>query len=376
MRNWSRRRFLSAVRSWLALSLLLLLVAALATLFGDAGTVLFVTSLFILCMMVVALQTFIGNSGIVSFGNLAFFATGAYTTAIVTMPPDVKLTALPALPLHLQQIQLGLIAAVVVGALAAGLLALVTGVFLTRMPSSAMAMATLALLVVVHTTINNWKAVTRGTIGIYGIPRNVTLTNALIGVILVVGVALLYKASPAGLRLQATREDELAARSLGIACSSERLAGWIMGALLMGAGGSFWAQNVLAFGPDTFFFRDTFNMLAMLVIGGQASVTGAVAGTFAVSLLGELLRPLESGLLIGTVQLPRLDGIVHFSVALLILGVLILRPSGLLNGWELTLPRWSTLRRRWSVWRRVEEERLPAPDQGIGLHGVHDDEAG
>ena len=345
MGSWSRRRLGEALRSWLTQSVLLALVAGVAALTGDRNLILLVTSFFILSAMIVALQVFLGNSGIVSFGNLAFFATGAYTAAILTIPPETKAVALPMLPSFLQNIQLGLLPAVLGGAIAAGLLALLTGVVLTRMPANAMAMATLALLVMVHTTINNWEAVTRGTIGIYGIPRNVTLAKALIVLVVTAGLALLYKASPVGLRLLATREDPLAAQSLGIHVGSVRLIGWLLGALLMGAGGSFWAQNVVAFGPDTFFFRDTFNMLAMLVIGGQASVTGAIAGCFIVTAISELLRPLESGLVVGATQLPRLDGVVHFSVALLILFFLIFRPSGLLGGWELTLPGWPQLRK-------------------------------
>ncbi len=346
MGNWSRRRLSEALRSWLAQGIILTLMAGAAALSGNRNLVLLATTFFILCALVIALHVFLGNSGIVSFGNLAFFAAGAYTTAILTIPPETKAVALPLLPPFLQNIQLDLVPAVLAGAIAAGLLALITGVVLTRMPTNAMAMATLALLVMVHTTLNNWKAVTRGTIGIYGVPRNMTLAGALIGLLVIVGIALLYKASPAGLRLMATREDPLAAQSLGVRVGPVRLTGWVMGALLMGAGGSFWAQNVVAFGPDTFYFRDTFNMIAMLVIGGQASVTGTIAGCFIVTLISELLRPLESGLVIGATQLPRLDGVVYFSVALLILVVLVIRPSGLLGSWELTLPSWPWLKRR------------------------------
>lgn len=338
MGRWSQRRLTGAIRSWLGISFLILLLLGVTILLGNENFNLLVTNTLILSTMIVSLQVFIGNSGIVSFGNLAFFATGAYTTAILTIPPKTKATALPLLPTILSNIQLGLLPAVLGGAIAAGILAFVTGIVFTRMKANAMAMATLSLLVMIHTILNNWKAVTRGTIGIYGIPKNVTIWTALLGFIVITGIALLYKALPFGLHLQASREDSLATKSLGIHIGSVRLYGWVLGALLMGAGGSLWAQNVYAFAPGTFFFSNTFNMIAMLIIGGQGSVTGAVTGCFVVTMVGEILRPLESGLLIGTFQLPRLDGVVNFSVALLILIVLIFRPSGLLGNWELSIP--------------------------------------
>jgi len=342
--GWSHRRLADAVRAWLSLSILLALVCGTVPIWGNEYLMDTVTTFLIVSAMVVAWQTFMGNSGIVSFGHVAFFAVGAYLSAILTIPPEIKEVALPSLPPMFQQVQLGSIATVIAAATAGGVVAVAIGLAFTRMEGNAMGIATFALLVMMYSLILNWESVTRGGRGIYAVPCNVTLTSALIALVVVAGVALLFKASPTGLRLQASRDDPLAAQALGVHLMAVRLAGWVLSAIIMAAGGSLWAQTVLAFGPSSFYFRDTFNMLAMLIIGGQASVTGAVAGCALVTVISELFRYPERGMTIGFIQIPELPGLVHLVIALLIMGTLILRPSGLLGSRELTFPAWQWLR--------------------------------
>jgi branched-chain amino acid transport system permease protein len=333
--RWSRQRLTEAARSFVALALCMAAGAVGVQLWGDFSVTRVATDFFIVAGLVVALQVFVGNSGIVSFGHVAFFGTGAYVAALVAIPPPIKATALPDLPGTIQDFEGGLALAVLLGALAALALALVTGLALARMEETAMAMATLALLVMTHTVFANWEEVTRGTIGIFGIPRNVTLWIALGGGIAAAGVALAFKASPLGLALQATRDDPLAARSLGVNVARTRLVAWAMSALLMGGMGALWAKNALAFGPNEFFFAETFTLLSMLVIGGMASVSGAVAGAAVVTVATELLRDVERGLTIGPLSLPELPGAVQLAIALLIMVTLVFRPAGLFGGREL-----------------------------------------
>ncbi|MBW3592070.1 MAG: branched-chain amino acid ABC transporter permease [Actinobacteria bacterium] len=338
MRGWSRHRLTAALGSFLALALFMVAGAVGVDLWGDTSFIRVATNFFIIAGLVVALQVFVGNSGIVSFGHVAFFGTGAYVAALVSIPPAIKATALPELPARIQDLEGGVGLAVLLGAVAAAVFALVTGLALSRMEEAAMAMATLALLVMTHSVFANWEAVTRGTIGIFGVPRNVTLWIAMGAGIGAAGLALAFKASPIGLAVQATRDDPLAARSLGIDVARTRLAAWTMSALLMGGMGALWAENALAFGPNEFFFAETFTLLSMLVIGGMASVTGAVAGAAVVTLVSELLREVERGLTLGPLTLPELPGAVQLAVALLIMVVLIFRPAGLFGGRELSVP--------------------------------------
>ncbi len=342
---WSWRRIKAAFHTWIMMVFFLTFIAVATSIWGDPSIMRLVTDFMILCVMVIALQTFVGNSGIVSFGHVAFFGIGSYTAALLTISPKIKAIALPDLPLVIQQMQLDFTPAIFMGAAVAFLISLVTGLALTRMSEGAMAMATLALLVMMHSIFANWESVTRGTTGLYGIPRNITIFNAWLWVVGAAAVALLFKASSAGLNLQAARDDPLAASALGVRVVRARLYGWTLSAILMGAGGAMWAQNNLAFGPNQFYYVETFALLSMLVIGGLSSVTGAFVGTAVVMVMGELLRGLENGLSIGSwLTLPELPGIAQMTIALMIIIVLILRPQGLMDLNELAdfVSRWRT----------------------------------
>ena len=265
----------------------------------------------------------------VSFGHVAFVGIGAYTAAVLSIPPAIKASMLPALPGFIHQAQFGLWFCAGAGGLMAALAALLTGIPLSRMSEGAMAMATLALLVMAHTVFANWEGVTRGTIGVYGIPRNAGLFNMWLATCMVACLALVFKASPTGLRLQTTRDDPLGARSIGIHVEKARLYGWVASGFLTGVSGALWSQNNLAFGPNQFYYAETFTLLSMLVIGGLGSVSGAITGAAVVTAVSELLRNLENGLSIGSLRIPELPGAGQLAVALLIMLILIVKPDGL-----------------------------------------------
>jgi branched-chain amino acid transport system permease protein len=286
-------------------------------------------------MLVVSLQTFIGNSGIVSFGHVAFMGIGAYTTALLTILSAVKNAQLPDLPSALANANLGLPAAVALSALMALIVAAIFGGAIIRMTESTMAMATLALLVVVHTFFQNATTYTRGALGLAGIPLRTTLGVATASAILFVLVGRLYKESGPGLRLRATREDPLSAASAGTNVVRTRYGVWLLSAAMMGAAGSLWAQSVIAFNANQFYFAITFALLAMLVIGGRTSLTGAVAGAAIVTFLTDTLARVEQGVAIGPWHLPRVTGTVQFVIAFLIIITLILRPEGIFDRWEI-----------------------------------------
>ena len=98
---------------------------------------------------------------------------------------------------------------------------------------------------------------------------------------------------------------------------------WTLSGALMGMGGGLWAQYNIAFGPRQFFFAITFSLLAMLVVGGLGSVSGAVIGAFVVTAVFEIMRRIED-----RIDVP---GITQIVVAHVILLVLYRRPNGLMG---------------------------------------------
>ena len=196
------------------------------------------------------------------------------------------------------------------------MVAAIFGGAIIRMTEATMAMATLALLVVVHTFFQNATTYTRGALGLAGIPVRTTLGVATMAAIGFVLLSRLYKESGPGLRLRASREDPLSAASVGTNVVRARYGVWLLSAAMMGAAGSLWAQSVIAFNANQFYFAITFALLAMLVIGGRTSVTGAVAGAAIITFLTDTLARVEQGVAIGPWELPKITGTVQFVIAL------------------------------------------------------------
>ena len=318
-----------------AIVALVLLAGMLAVRSGDSASAGRTYTVFLVnVMLVVSIQVFIGNSGIVSFGHVAFMGVGAYTTALVAIPEALKAAQMPDLPAWISSLQLGFLPAVVLAAVLASVAAAAFGGGLVRMTESTMAMATLALLVVAHTFFQNATTYTRGGLGLAGIPARTTVGVAVLIAIGFVLVGRLYKESRSGLRLRATREDALSSASVGTNVVGVRYGSWILSGALMGAAGSVWAQNVIAFNANQFYFSITFALLAMLVVGGRSSVTGAVAGAAVITFMTDTLSRVEQGVRIGPWELPRITGTVQFAIALLIIVTLILRPEGIFDRWE------------------------------------------
>jgi branched-chain amino acid transport system permease protein len=328
-------RLRPALWGWALISMLLAVGMFLVRTYGSTSSSRTYVVFLVNVMLVVSLQTFIGNSGIVSFGHVAFMGIGAYMTALVTIIPAIKASVLPELPSTLADANLGLVPAIAVSALAALIVAAIFGGAIIRMTESTMAMATLALLVVIHTFFQNATTFTRGAVGLAGIPVRTTIGVAAVGAILFVLISRLYKESGPGLRLRASREDPLSAASVGTNVVRTRYGVWLLSAAMMGAAGSLWAQSVIAFNANQFYFAITFALLAMLVVGGRTSLTGAVAGAAIVTFLTDTLARVEQGVAIGPWELPKITGTVQFVIAFLIIITLILRPEGIFDRWEI-----------------------------------------
>ncbi|MDH4113786.1 MAG: branched-chain amino acid ABC transporter permease, partial [Actinomycetota bacterium] len=298
-----RSRFVPAVWGTALISLVLVAGMALVQGLGSTSSSRTYVVFLVNVMLVVSIQMFIGNSGIVSFGHVAFMGIGAYTTALVTIPGAVKAAQLPDLPSSLATADLGLVPAIALSALVALAVAALFGGAIIRMTESTMAMATLALLVVVHTFLQNATTFTRGSLGLAGIPVRTSIVVATVAAVGFVLAGRLYKESGPGLRLRAAREDALSSASVGTNVVRTRYAGWLLSAAMMGAAGSLWAQSVIAFNANQFYFAITFALLAMLVIGGRTSLTGAVAGAAIITFMTDTLARVEQGVAIGPWEL-------------------------------------------------------------------------
>jgi branched-chain amino acid transport system permease protein len=151
-------------------------------------------------------------------------------------------------------------------------------------------------------------------------------------------VADLMRRSRLGLELQASREDEPAALAVAIRVGACRAAAFVASAFVVGVGGALFAGAIGSFSPDAFYLGITFMTIAMLVVGGTRSLTGAVTGVLVISVVTELLRRAEQGFDLGVVRFDGRAGLREVGLAIVFLLILIIRPRGLTGGRELRLP--------------------------------------
>lgn len=304
---------------------------ALAT-FGATGsprTQSTVTTTLVLMVAVVGFYIFVGNSGVFSFGHAAFMAIGAYVAPLLVIDPLRKPLLIPGLPEWVADLRVGPDAATLIAGIVAATVAAVVSVPLMRLAGIAASLASFALLGIVHTVAIQWEELTNGPAGLVGIPHTTNLWTATGWAIAAIGVAWLFQMSSVCQRLRASREDELAARAIGIGVHAERRYAFCVSAFFMGAAGSLYAQHLGTVTPSTVYLDVTFLLVVMLVVGGTGSLSGAVLGTAVVAALAETLRSVEAGISIGGLLLDGPLGTREVGLAVALLVVLAFKPVGL-----------------------------------------------
>jgi branched-chain amino acid transport system permease protein len=319
----------TAGRDWLAGGALVVIGAAAVALVQallSSYLVTLASLALIYVMLAVSLQLTNGLTGLFSLGHPAFMTIGAYVAAILTYPAQRKGFMMPELPAWLAAQQWGLLPAMLVGAVAATLSAVIVGVSVLRLKGHYLAVATLGLIVIVRVVINNLDGYTRGGLGLSGVARLTSLWWVYAWTVLAVYVAWRIKHASLGRAMLAIRENEMAARCMGIDVFRARLLAFVLGAFFAGIAGGLMVHLVSVITPGSYGIPLAFNLVVMVVIGGTGSITGAIVAAVAISLLAEALKPLEETL--------ELYGLSQVLIALGLILVLRLRPQGLFGSAE------------------------------------------
>jgi branched-chain amino acid transport system permease protein len=291
-------------------------------------------------ILAVGLYVFAGNSGVLSFGQIAFMALGAYACALLTVPVAVKGALLPNLPGFLAHAHVSTIAAVLIAAGFAGAVALVVAIPLMRLSGLAAGIATLALLVIVTDIVTNDSALTGGSGNIPAIPTDLGAGKILAWACAAIAVAFAYQQSRFCRRLRASREDEPAARSIGVRVERERQIAFVISAMITGVAGALYAHSLGSIGPGSFDLGTTFLIVAMVVVGGIQSLRGAVTGAVVLSAVSTVLDKWEQGQGVLGLSIGLPAATTQLVLAILLIAVLVLRPDGLSSGREVPWP-WS-----------------------------------
>ncbi|MEM8664893.1 MAG: branched-chain amino acid ABC transporter permease, partial [Pseudomonadota bacterium] len=268
----------------------------------------------IFAMLAVSLTVLSGSAGVISIGHAALYGGGAYAGALTATRIGV--------PLELM---------VLAGASAGAVVGAIVAVPTLKLTGHAVALATLAIGQVGYLTFLNWIDVTRGPMGIPGIPRpDVAIlgglstgsvaaqyVQSLILLSLVVMVAATFVNSPVGRTWRAIREDRVAAHGAGVPVSGYLIAAFVISGMLAGIAGVQFATLQTFVSPDSFLLEVNIILLAMVVLGGLGNITGAVIGGAILALLPEVLRDID-----------------HFRMmayGLILLALLRFRPQGLMG---------------------------------------------
>jgi branched-chain amino acid transport system permease protein len=316
----------------------LIVAVAIVGSFTSATRALDFENALVMTAIVVALYVFVGNSGVISFGHVSFVAVGAYLSAEVTIDPQSKQVVLPELFGFLLRTNVGNVQSLALGALVGGVYAFLVGAALMRLSGLPAGIATFAVLGITYNVLRNWTKISPGPSTLSLVPERTDLVQACVGALIVVGAAFLYQRSRAGRQLRATREDPGAAQASGIDVYRQRLLAFTLSGVLAGFAGGLLVHLFGTITPDEVYLNLTFLTLAMLVIGGRSSLLGAVVGALVVSGLDSFLSQAEDGVHAGfSFDLPEGSRLVVLGAFMAL--VLILRPSGITGGRELSLPR-------------------------------------
>ncbi|MGA6100085.1 ATP-binding cassette domain-containing protein [Stutzerimonas marianensis] len=242
---------------------------------------LLVFSFFALTVVVgVGLNILIGLSGQISFGHIAFYAIGAYTTALLTM------AGFPLGP------------AMILAAMVCGLVGALLAIPALRVSGPYLAMITIAFALVVHHGLIEWRGLTGGANGLMGIPMPDTgaldpaVVMALMASAMMVGALAFYlrlRQSGWGMAMRAVKASEIAARSLGFNPVQTKTLAFALSAALTGFAGALVAPLMMFINPASFPFSQSILFVLAVIVGGAGTLFGPLLGALLIVLLPEML---------------------------------------------------------------------------------------
>lgn len=276
---------------------------------------------YIYITLALSLNLINGYTGLFSLGHYGFMAIGAYTTAVLTMPPEAKDAYYNIEPIYdwLKNLNLPLIPALIVSGILAAILGFLIALPVLRLNDDYLAIASMGFAEIILVLIRTQFRITNGALGLKGIPR-VDSYYLYGGVALVMIIFMLLLTNSAkGKSLVAIREDEIAARSVGINAYRYKVISFTIGSFWAGVGGGLMAVMVGTVNQMQFTFQLTFNILLIVVLGGMGKIWGTVVAAVIVTSALELMRFLDEPMDFGIFQdgLPGLRMVV-FSLLLMI----------------------------------------------------------
>ena len=321
-----------------ALGLFILALFALPF-YGDVRTIAVMTSMLITGVVVVGLQINTGMAGQINIGQAAFMGAGAYATALLATKGQLPFWL--ALP---------------IGGACAALFGLIFGLAAVRIKGFYLALTTIAAQILFHFLVLNlpgsWMGGSNGVnvdpAQIFGFlidTDNRMYYLCLVVTLIMVAGAYGVARSRHGRIFTAVRDDDVASGMMGINVVRTKALAFLLGAFYAGIGGGLWTYYVRFVSIDQFTMIHSIWFIAMIIVGGMGSVTGALIGVFVIRLVQETITGVGPSLV---EQFPFLGGDIIFAAMNIFLGgiiaaFLIFEPRGLMH-------RWNIVKRSYRVW--------------------------
>ncbi|MFB6071350.1 MAG: branched-chain amino acid ABC transporter permease [Halobacterium sp.] len=253
-------------------------------------------------MLTLGLNVHYGYTGLLNFGHVAFFAAGAYASAIVTMPPPSTVTNASYTIWFNLPMPWGFPVSLAAATLAGGLLALLIGSTSVRLDTHYLAIATFALAGVFGDVLVNEAWLTNGAFGMNSVPKPgqaalgtdgwqvAYLAFAVLSLAAVYWLVERVMDAPFGRLLKGVRESEAASRMLGKNTTVVKLKSFVIGGMIAGYAGGVYAHYLGSVVTAQFVPAVTFTVYAAMLLGGAASNSGAVVGAVLVVTFEESTR--------------------------------------------------------------------------------------
>jgi branched-chain amino acid transport system permease protein len=330
---------------WIGIALIAVALLALPFVLAMAGTAwVRITNLAILFVLLsLGLNIVVGFAGLLDLGYIAFYAVGAYVYALLASPHfNLHLPWWAILP---------------IGAAVACLFGVLLGTPTLKLRGDYLAIVTLGFGEIVRIFLNNLSEpfnLTNGPKGLttidpvrfLGVDFGNTSTFAglvfseaikyyyflLVVLLVVIVINLRLQNSRIGRAWEAIREDELAARSMGINTRNMKLLAFAMGASFGGIAGGMFSSIQGFISPESFILTESVMVLAMVVLGGMGNIWGVILGAILLSFVPEILRytvqPLQEALFKRTIIDPEVIRMLLFGLAMVVM--MLFRPAGIL----------------------------------------------
>ena len=296
-------------------------------------------------ILALSLNLIYGITGMFSLGHAGFMAIGAYVSALLIISPAQKVSMWILEPIY--PFMLNLNTPFIVSLILAGIIAAVFGLLVAipvlRLGGDYLGIATLGFAEIIRILITNATRLTNGSLGIKGIPAytDLFMSWGCLAVILLCTVCMLN--SNFGNVLRAVRDDEVAAKMMGINVFRAKLIAFTLGCFGAGIGGALMGNLITTIDPKMFMITQTYNILMIIVVGGLGSVTGSIIGSVLVTTMLEWLRFVENPVTIFNINIPGIPGMRMVIFSILLVAVIIFRREGIMGtrefSWNIFFPK-------------------------------------